>query len=116
MNSYKLQENTLIERICLHYLEEREISYADAAKIQPPVQLLTMNIDYINSPRFKLIDDTAQKARLQLYDEFNAQVIISPLAEYADVWKINDSVRPDKKRRGPAKKRIGPGCHCSKSK
>jgi hypothetical protein len=106
-----------LERITrANNLDNDDQNIPDASKIQPPVQLLTMNFDFINSPRFKLIDDAAQKALLQLYDEFMAQVIISPLAEYADIWKIDDSVRPDKKKRGPAKNRICPVCHCSKQK
>jgi hypothetical protein len=106
-----------LERITkANNLENDDQNIPDASKIQPPVQLLTMNFDFINSPRFKLIDDAAQKALLQLYDEFMAQVMITPLAEYADVWKINDSVRPEKKRRGPSKNRTCPICHCSKQK
>ena len=106
-----------LERITkANNLDNDDQNIPDASKIQPPVQLLTMNFDIINSPRFKLIDDAAQKALLQLYDEFMAQLIITPLAEYADVWKINDSVRPEKKRRGPSKNRTCPICHCSKQK
>ncbi|MDP1622140.1 MAG: hypothetical protein Q8M08_07345 [Bacteroidales bacterium] len=91
-------------------LDIDDMNIPDVTKIQPPVQLLSLNFDFINSPRFKLIDDAAQKALLQLYEEFMAQVMISPLAEYADVWKINDSVRPDKKRRGPAKNKACQKC------
>jgi hypothetical protein len=106
-----------LERITkANNLDNDDQNIPDATKIQPPVQLLTMKFDIINSPRFKLIDDAAQKALLQLYDEFMAQVIITPLAEYADVWKINDSARPEKKRRGPSKNRTCPICHCSKQK
>ncbi|MDP1620729.1 MAG: hypothetical protein Q8M08_00175 [Bacteroidales bacterium] len=106
-----------LERITkANNLDNDDQNIPDASKIQPPVQLLTMNFDFINSPRFKLIDDAAQKALLQLYDEFMAQVMITPLAEYADVWKINESARPDKKRRGPSKNKRCPVCHCSKQK
>ncbi len=78
-------------------IDKEDMDYPDASKIQPPVQLLSVNFNFINSPMFKLIDETAQKALLQLYDEFMDQVKISPLAEYTDMFKIDDSVRTLKK-------------------
>jgi len=74
-------------------LDKEDQDMPDPSKIQPPVQLLSINFNFINSPMFKLIDEKAQKALLQLYDEFMAQVELSPLAEYTDLFKIDDSVR-----------------------
>ena len=78
-------------------LDKEDQDIPDASKIQPPVQLLSVNFNFINSPRFKLIDESAQLSILKLYDEFMLQVQSSPLAEYTDVFKIDDSVRPKKK-------------------
>ena len=75
-------------------LDKEDQDIPDASKIQPPTQLLSVNFNFINSPRFKLIDQAAQLSILKLYDEFMLQVKSSPLAEYTDVFKIDDSVRP----------------------
>jgi hypothetical protein len=80
-------------------LDKDDADIPDMSKIQPPVQLLSVNFSFINSPWFKLIDDAAQKAILQQYDEFMTHVKISPMAEYTDIWKIDESVRPKKKHK-----------------
>jgi hypothetical protein len=44
---------------------------------------------------FKKVDQAMQVALLNLYDEFMLQVKLTPLAEYTDLWEIDDSVRPN---------------------
>ncbi|MCX6305514.1 MAG: hypothetical protein NT040_11150 [Bacteroidetes bacterium] len=86
-----------IERITrANNLDKEDQDVPDASKIQPPVQLLQVNFNFINSPMFKLIDDATQKAMLEQYDLFMEQVLLSPMAEYTDMWKIDESVRPKK--------------------
>ena len=83
-----------IERITkANILDKEDIDLPDASKIQPPVQLLSVNFNFINSPMFKKVDEAMQKALLKLYDEFMEQVKLTPLADYTDLWKIDDSVR-----------------------
>ena len=74
-------------------LDKEDMDLPDASKIQPPVQLLQVNFNFINSPMFKLIDSATQKAMLEQYDLFMEQVKLSPMAQYTDVWQIDDSVR-----------------------
>ena len=83
-----------IERITkANNLDKDDIDLPDASKIQPPVQLLSVNFNFINSPMFKKVDQAMQVALLKLYDEFMEQVKLTPLADYTDLWKIDDSVR-----------------------
>ena len=83
-----------IERITkANNLDKEDIDLPDASKIQPPVQLLSVNFNFINSPMFKKVDQAMQVALLKLYDEFMEQVKLTPLADYTDLWKIDDSVR-----------------------
>ena len=87
-----------IERITkANNLDKEDQDMPDASKIQPPVQLLSINFTFINTPEFKLIDVATQKALLQLYDEVMAQIVITPLGEYSDMFAINESARPKKK-------------------
>ena len=76
-------------------LDKDDMDLPDASKIQPPVQLLSINFNLINSPRFKLIDEAAQKALLELYDQVMQQIVITPLGEYANLFTIDDSNRPN---------------------
>lgn len=74
-------------------LDKEDQDIPDASKIQPPVQLLQVNFNFINSPMFKLIDDATQKAILLQYDLFMEQVKLSPMADFTDIWKIDENVR-----------------------
>ena len=85
-----------VERITkANNLDKEEMDLPDASKIQPPVQLLSVNFNFINSPMFKKVDQAMQEALLKLYDEFMLQVKLTPLADYTDLWEIDDSVRPN---------------------
>jgi hypothetical protein len=87
-----------IERITMaNNLDKQDQDIPDASKIQPPVQLLSINFTFINTPEFKLIDAATQKALLQLYDEVMAQIVITPLGVYSDMFAISESARPKKK-------------------
>jgi hypothetical protein len=92
-NNFKAAEKAMERITKVNNLDKEDQDIPDPSKIQPPVQLLSVNFTFINTPMFKLIDETAQKAILQLYDEFMEQVKISPLAEYTDMFKIDDSAR-----------------------
>jgi hypothetical protein len=96
-NDPKTMASALDLLIKANNLDKHDLDIPDASKIQPPVQLLSVNFSFINSPMFQLIDETAQKAMLKQYDEFMLQVKISPMADYLDVWTINDSARTNKK-------------------
>ncbi len=93
----KAMEKALEKIIKANNLDKDDLDMPDASKIQPPVQLLSINFNLINSPRFKLIDEAAQDALIKLYDEVMAKIVITPLGEYADLFAIDDSVRPKKK-------------------
>ncbi len=90
-NMNKAMENI----IRANNLDKDDVDIPDASKIQPPVQLLQVNFNFIDSPMFKLIDKTTQKAILLQYDLFMEQVKLSPMADFTDVWKIDESAREE---------------------
>ncbi len=90
-NMNKAMENI----IRANNLDKDDVDIPDASKIQPPVQLLQVNFNFIDSPMFKLIDKTTQKAILLQYDLFMEQVKLSPMADFTDMWKIDESVREE---------------------
>jgi len=80
-----------IERITkANMLDKEDPDMPDASKIQPPMQLITIDFDFIKNPMFKLIDETTQKQILEMYHDFMLQLKLSPLAEYSDMFRIED--------------------------
>ena len=62
-----------LERITKAYnLDKEDLSLPDPSKFQPPVQLLTINYSFINSPSFKMIDQKAQDKLLELHRRIEA--------------------------------------------
>ena len=62
-----------LERITKAYnLDKEDLSLPDPSKFQPPVQLLTINYNFINSPSFQMIDRKAQEKLLQLHQRIEA--------------------------------------------
>jgi len=62
-----------LERITKAYnLDKEDLSLPDPSKFQPPVQLLTINYNFINSPSFKMIDQKAQDKLLALHRRIEA--------------------------------------------
>lgn len=62
-----------LERITKAYnLDKEDLSLPDPSKFQPPVQLLTINYNFINSPSFQMIDLKAQEKLLELHRRIEA--------------------------------------------
>ena len=62
-----------LERITKAYnLDKEDLDLPDPARFQPPVQLLTINYNFINSPSFKMIDAKAQEKLLELHYRIEA--------------------------------------------
>ena len=88
-----------LERITKAYnLDKEDLSLPDPSKFQPPIQLLTINYNFINSPSFQMIDQKAQEKLLELHrrieamadelhvkDYLNMLLSENPAAEMIDV-------------------------------
>jgi hypothetical protein len=62
-----------LERITKAYnLDKEDMDLPDPARFQPPIQLLTINYNFINSPSFKMIDAKAQEKLLELHRRIEA--------------------------------------------
>jgi len=62
-----------LERITKAYnLDKEDLDLPDPARFQPPVQLLTINYNFINSPSFSMIDVKAQEKLLELHRRIEA--------------------------------------------
>jgi hypothetical protein len=66
-------------------LDKEDIDIPDPSKIQPPVQLLSVNYSFLKSEYFKLIDPKAQKALLNLHEQVVALIDASPIAHYKEI-------------------------------
>jgi len=62
-----------LERITKAYnLDKEDQDLPDPARFQPPVQLLTINYNFINSPSFRMIDAKAQEKLMELHRRIEA--------------------------------------------
>ena len=81
-----LMSKALDKMIRANSLDNEDVDLPDPSKIQPPVQLLSINFNFIDSPWFSKIDPEVQKGLLELREKFNAMVANSPLRDYVDMF------------------------------
>jgi hypothetical protein len=81
-----------LERITkANNLDKEDMELPDPSKIQPPVQLLSINYTFLNSEFFKLIDPKAQQALLALNEKVMALIDASPIADYKNILLADDT-------------------------
>ena len=85
MNDFDAIDRFLNIIIKANNLDKEDIDIPDPSKIQPPVQLLSVDYNFLKSEYFKLIDRKAQKALLNLHKQVVALIDASPIAEYKEI-------------------------------
>lgn len=78
-------------------LDKEDQDLPDPSKIQPPVQLLSVNFNFINSPFFREIDPQAQAGLMELYNRIMAMIENSPMKDYLGVIQrsLDQPMLPD---------------------
>ena len=85
MNDFDAIDRFLNIIIKANNLDKEDIDIPDPSKIQPPVQLLSIDYSFLKSEYFKLIDPKAQKALLNLHKQVVALIDASPIADYKEI-------------------------------
>ena len=85
INDFDAMDGFLNIIIKANNLDKEDIDIPDPSKIQPPVQLLSVNYSFLKSEYFKLIDPKAQKALLNLHKQVEALIDASPIADYKEI-------------------------------
>ena len=85
MNDFDAMDRFLNIIIKANNLDKEDIDIPDPSKIQPPVQLLSIDYSFLKSEYFKLIDPKAQKALLNLHKQVVALIDASPIADYKEI-------------------------------
>ena len=85
MNDFDAIDRFLNIIIKANNLDKEDIDIPDPSKIQPPVQLLSIDYSFLKSEYFKLIDTKAQKALLNLHKQVVALIDASPIAHYKEI-------------------------------
>ena len=88
---YKTVDRMMERIIKANNLDKDEMELPDPDKIQPPVQLLSINYSFLNTEYFKLIDPKAQKALLALNEKVIAMIDASPIAEYKNILLADEA-------------------------
>jgi hypothetical protein len=94
-NDFRAKDKALDKIIKANNLDKEDIDLPDPSKVQPPVQLLSINYSFLNSEYFKLIDPKAQKALLALNEKVMALIDASPIADYKDILLADDTTFED---------------------
>ena len=84
-NDFKAIGMLLDKIIRANNLDKEDLELPDPSKIQPPVQLLSINYNFLNTEYFKLIDPKAQQALLELNEKVMALIDASPIADYKNI-------------------------------
>ena len=90
-NDFRAKDKALDKIIKANNLDKEDIDLPDPSKVQPPVQLLSINYSFLNTQYFKLIDPKAQKALLALNEKVMALIDASPIADYKDILLADDT-------------------------
>jgi hypothetical protein len=85
MHDFKASERFLNRIIKANNLDKEDMDLPDPLKIQPPVQVLSVDYSFLKSEYFKLIDIKAQKALLKLNKRIIDLIDASPIADYKDI-------------------------------
>ena len=95
VNDFRAKDKALERITKANNLDKEDMDLPDPSKIQPPVQLLSINYNFLNSEYFKLIDPKAQKALLELNEKVMALIESSPIADYKDILLADDTPYED---------------------
>ena len=95
VNDFRAKDKALERITKANNLDKEDMDLPDPSKIQPPVQLLSINYNFLNSEYFKLIDPKAQKALLELNEKVMALIESSPIADYKDILLADDTSYED---------------------
>ena len=85
INDFDAMDGFLNIIIKANNLDKEDVDIPDPSKIQPPVQLLSVDYTFLKSEYFKLIDPKAQKALLNLHKQVVGLIDASPIAEYKEI-------------------------------
>ena len=91
---YAAAAKVLEKMIKANNLDKEDQDIPDPSKIHPPVQLLSINFNIINSPYFSKIDPKAQQVIRELYERFMKMIEDSPAREYLDLFQQVPALPP----------------------
>ena len=76
-------------------VDRDDFDLPDPSKIQPPIQMLSITFNFINSEFFKHIDPKAKEGLLKLQGQIQAIIDKNPFKEYLDMMQITDIPHTD---------------------
>jgi len=71
-------------------VDRDDFDLPDPSKIQPPIQMLSITFNFINSEYFKHVDKKAQDELIKLQNQITTMIERSPVKEYLDLMQAQD--------------------------
>jgi hypothetical protein len=84
-NDFRGMDRALLRMTRVNNLDMEDVDIPDPAKIQPPMQMLFLTMNYINSPYYQKIDKTAQDKINLLMKKFIGMADNMGIKDYLDI-------------------------------
>ena len=90
-NDFRGMHWALQEMTRFNMLDKEDPDLPDPSKIQPPVQLISLTLDFVSSPYFKLLAPHIQNHVLQLKEKAEAMFQTSGIPEIMNMLMIEEA-------------------------
>ena len=83
--------NAMGKLIKANNLDRQDPNLPDLTKIQPPIQVLSLSLDFVNSPYFKMLAPKIQEEVLKLKTKIQAMLDRSQITDVMNMLMIEDT-------------------------
>jgi len=88
---FDAMSNALGKLIKANCLDRQDPNLPDITKIQPPVQVLSLSLDFVNSPYFKMLAPKVQQEVIKLKAKVQTMLDRSPITDVMNMLMIEDT-------------------------
>ncbi|GEM_PF-416960 len=88
---FDAMSNALGKLIKANCLDRQDPNLPDITKIQPPVQVLSLSLDFVNSPYFKMLAPKVQEEVIKLKAKVQTMLDRSPITDVMNMLMIEDT-------------------------
>ena len=88
---FDAMSNAMGKLIKANNLDRQDPNLPDLTKIQPPIQVLSLSLDFVNSPYFKMLAPKIQEEVLKLKTKIQAMLDRSQITDVMNMLMIEDT-------------------------
>jgi hypothetical protein len=88
---FDAMSNAMGKLIKANNLDRQDPNLPDLTKIQPPIQVLSLSLDFVNSPYFKMLAPKIQEEVIKLKAKVQTMLDRSPITDVMNMLMIEDT-------------------------